>query len=800
MRHGIRQLMETSVVLGARRAGRIFGFMTARRPWLLGFLAAGVLAGLIGLFNLRIDMSFRPVFTGNHIELDNTRRFESIFGIGGFNELSAVVDVGNAKEPGALMTVTELADELRRLPDVADVRDPLAFPYVDDHDALHPSGLRAELAAARSQQDRQAMVEGLVASPSARRIVFGDGNRRLAVTAQFRIATSQFREWHRADKRFRDVVQSWSARHGIPVMVTGYPDVEQVYAHEVLVSVLRSIAVLVVAMVVVLFIYFRRIRDVVVCLAGVTLAVPIVLGAMHLLGQPFSIVNSQVLTLVAIVGIAEALHHQQEYRRRREAGRDHDAANREAFSILAWPAFMTGLATVAGFAALLTADMRAIWSFGLCTSVGVILVYLVNWITVPALIDLLYRKVDLVATPHGRSWTMRVLMLSNRLAQGRPVAVVITFLAVTAGVGVVGISNLSVDQKVNEELPAAHPAVIAQSIYEHEFTGFLGPDLWIRSHSNTLLGQDGRLTRLVNRICDMPDVRYVASPLDLLPQPASASSPAGGNCHRRGGDVRQMIAARSGLAGPQLQRLAEALIDQTGAQGAVLIRVGDMGTAKSISFARNVVAIAREEMPDAQIDLVGQWWLAQQGMRSLSVEMMLSAVTALLLILPIMSFAIRDRRLFFAAIVPTALPVVAALGFMGLTGITVRIGTAMILAISLGLAADDTVHLSVRIRDRIICGSDAGSAVTAVLQRTGRPASFSSYVLIIGFATMMLSSLVALQEMGLVAAFTMAYVLLSDLVLAPAIFLLLARRDIREMAPLREGGIAAQDLQPVAAR
>jgi predicted RND superfamily exporter protein len=39
----------------------------------------------------------------------------------------------------------------------------------------------------------------------------------------------------------------------------------------------------------VLFAYFRRIRDVVACLAGVTLAVPVVLGAMRALGQPFSI-------------------------------------------------------------------------------------------------------------------------------------------------------------------------------------------------------------------------------------------------------------------------------------------------------------------------------------------------------------------------------------------------------------------------------------------------------------------------------------------------------------------------------
>jgi uncharacterized protein len=794
-------MMTSTIVLGARRAGRIFDFMTRARALLLAALAAGVLAGLVGLFNLRIDMSFRPVFTADRTELHKTSEFESAFGRAGFNELIAIVDVGDASDPGALATVSELARDLEKLPNVTSVREPRTFPYVDSRGVFHPAGVADQLDAMPSVPEGRAILQDLLSSPAARRTVFGDGNHHVAVSAQFDIGTSDFREWRSADREFRDTVQHWSALHGTSAMVTGYPDVEQVYAHEVLVSVLRGIAVLVVAMVVVLFVYFRRIRDVVICLAGVTLAVPIVFGLMYLLGQPFSIVNSQVLTLVAIVGIAEALHHQQEYLRRREAGRDHAAANRESFAILLWPAFMTGLSTVAGFAALLIADMNAIWSFGLCTSIGVMVVYAVNWITVPALVDLFYRNTDSLAPVSDRSWTLRVLMAGNRLVQRRPATVLLVFLAVTIGFGAVGISRLSVDQKVNEELPTRHPSVVAQSTFEHEFAGFLGPELWIRPHAGTpLAGQAEDMARLVNRLCAMPEVRFVASPLDLVPQLAAGTAPDGKACHRQPGDLTFALGARSGAAGPLSQQLAEALLDRSGGQAAVLVRVGDMGTAKSTAFAHHVLDAAREEMPRADVDLVGQWWLAQQGMRSLSLEMMLSAVTALLLILPIIWMAIRDRRLALASVVPTILPVVAALGFMGLAGITVRIGTAMILAISLGLAADDTVHLSVRIRDRIRTGSDPASAVTAVLARTGRPASFSSYVLILGFATMMFSSLVALQEMGLVAAFTMAFALLSDLIVGPAIFLLLARRQRRDLPTPVQDTAGEPDRQLVAAR
>src|SRR4029077_7542466 len=133
-----------------------------------------------------------------------------------------------------------------------------------------------------------------------------------------------------------------------------------------------------------------------------------------------------------IVGIGQALHHQEEYRRRREAGGDHDAANREAFAILAWPSFMTGLATTAGFAALMTADMNAIWSFGLSTALGVTIVYLANWLVVPPLIERFYRAAppELFTRARG-SWTLSVVRAADGLLRRRPWSVTLGFVAMT---------------------------------------------------------------------------------------------------------------------------------------------------------------------------------------------------------------------------------------------------------------------------------------------------------------------------------------------------------------------------------
>ena len=768
-------------------AAGLYDAMVRHRRVVLGGLVLGVVAGVVGASRLRIDMSFRPTFIGDKTQLARTADHERVFGQVGFRDLVAIADVGDATDPRAIARVASLAERLRRIPSVIEVRDPASFPFFDRHGRLQargiagalPSGAPLDGAAARP------FVEDLLRTPAARRLIVGDGDRRLAVTASIDIPNEDFARRQAAVRAFRATVAGWSAESGIATQVTGYPEVEQVYAEEVLRSVLRSIAVLLVVMLAILFIYFRRWLDVVTCLAGVTLAVPVVLGVMTALGQPFSIVNSQVLTLVLIVGIGEALHHQEEYRRRREAGRDHAAANREAFSILGWPSFMTGLATAAGFAALVTADMRAIWSFGLCTAIGVTIVYVINWLVVPPLIARFYRSAPPEAFTRARgSWTLSVVRAADRLLQRRPRTVVLGFVAMTALLAAAGMSGLTVDQKVNEELASDHPALRAEATYEQEMAGFLGPELSVAPRDGDLRALSGELVAFVNRLCEMPEVRFVASPLDLLPQASVTPDPLGKACRRAGGDLALAAMARAGVAGPTLETLATGLISSKGDRAAVIVRIADIGTARSLPFVERIQAAARETMPHATVEPVGQWWLAQQGMNRLSVDVMVSAVTALLVVLPLIGLAIRDRRLFLAAIPPTVFPILATLGFMGLCHITVRIGTAMILAIALGLAADDTVHLSVRIRDRVRAGSDPASAVSATLLRTGRPCSFSSYVLIAGFGSMMASSLVALREMGMVAMFTMAFTLASDVVLAPALYLLLRPRRVAAPVPV----------------
>ncbi len=106
---------------------------------------------------------------------------------------------------------------------------------------------------------------------------------------------------------------------------------------------------------------------------------------------------------------------------------------------------------------------------------------------------------------------------------------------------------------------------------------------------------------------------------------------------------------------------------------------------------------------------------------------------------------------------------------MGWAGISVRIGTAMVLAIALGIAVDDSLHVLARYRQERRARGTRPSALTHTVRGTGPALIATTAVLVAGFLSMLTSGLVAIRDMGLVAAVALTGALLADLLLLPTL-------------------------------
>ncbi|MEE9597804.1 MAG: MMPL family transporter [Acidiferrobacterales bacterium] len=97
---------------------------------------------------------------------------------------------------------------------------------------------------------------------------------------------------------------------------------------------------------------------------------------------------------------------------------------------------------------------------------------------------------------------------------------------------------------------------------------------------------------------------------------------------------------------------------------------------------------------------------------------------------------------------------------------------AMILAIALGIAIDDTIHFMIRLHKETTLMKAAEHCVRRAVSHVGRAIIYTSVVLILGFISMISNDLIAIRDMGIVAAVTVGVALFSDVYLAPALFLL----------------------------
>ena len=143
--------------------------------------------------------------------------------------------------------------------------------------------------------------------------------------------------------------------------------------------------------------------------------------------------------------------------------------------------------------------------------------------------------------------------------------------------------------------------------------------------------------------------------------------------------------------------------------------------------------------------------------------------SAALMVAVMVAVFLRSLSWALAAMLPTLFPVVVTLGAMGLAGIYLDMGTAMIAAVVLGIAIDDAVHLLTQYRRRLTAGLQPEDAIRASVLHVGRAVVTDSLALSLGFFVLTLSSWESVASFGFLSGVAILVALVSDLVILPAV-------------------------------
>ena len=172
---------------------------------------------------------------------------------------------------------------------------------------------------------------------------------------------------------------------------------------------------------------------------------------------------------------------------------------------------------------------------------------------------------------------------------------------------------------------------------------------------------------------------------------------------------------------------------------------------------------------DIKTTIVSENLMVNQAAESLMVAQVKSLSVLLLVIFLIMSAMYTSFKGGLIALVPAIIPIVLMFGTMGLLGIPLNPGTAMVAVIAIGIAIDGTIHLLSRYNELCRRTDDYLKAVSITVHEESTPLVTASLSLAFGFGVLLLSNFTVVAQFGALAAATMLFSIYANLLITPLI-------------------------------
>jgi predicted RND superfamily exporter protein len=158
-----------------------------------------------------------------------------------------------------------------------------------------------------------------------------------------------------------------------------------------------------------------------------------------------------------------------------------------------------------------------------------------------------------------------------------------------------------------------------------------------------------------------------------------------------------------------------------------------------------------------------------------NVTMARSYVIALVIITPLMVLLIGNLKRGLLAMIPNLVPIFLTLGLMGWLGIVIDNSTLLVGCILIGLVVDDTIHFMHKFQRCYEATADATEAVHRTLETTGSALLFTTLVLSAGWLVTTFSYMRNAVEFGQLALFATIVAFLADVLISPALMVLVSR-------------------------
>ena len=516
---------------------------------------------------------------------------------------------------------------------------------------------------------------------------------------------------------------------------------------------------------------FRKLRYILIPLTCVGISLVWTFGLMAFLHIPLSMLTMIVPIFLIAVGTAYCLHIVSEYIACSKKADSPADVTFLTFSHISFPTFLAVLTTIIGLGSLLVNRIAMIREFALFSCFGMLSMLIIALTFLPAvlaLVPLSLKKEKTGSTSIFQRYIDTIIELNIKYQK-----IVLPIIGVLVVICLVGIFRIRVETNpvgyfkddtpvkrnffdIYQHLSGSFPINIVMGSQDADY--FRNPQniadiARLQAFLETLPGVDKSISiadylKLVNYALNQFETKYYALPEEAF-------------------EVRILFNNYTPMLGEDmLSRFMSPDFSKTN----ILLLTHNSSSRGFLENREKILAYVKQNFSrDLIWDVTGLGITISVSSRHLTSGQIKSLSITMVLVFGIMFLLFLSSKVGLIAIVPNIFPIIVNFGIMGWFGIELSMVTSLIASIAIGLAVDDTIHYLVRYNRELKIDLDEKRAIRDTLTHVGRPITFTTLTICLGFSVLLLSSFKPTAIFGAMMVITSLSALVGDLILLPSL-------------------------------
>ncbi|MCJ7809851.1 MAG: efflux RND transporter permease subunit, partial [Desulfobulbaceae bacterium] len=542
----------------------------------------------------------------------------------------------------------------------------------------------------------------------------------------------------------------------------------------------------------ILFLFFRNLRGILIPAGSVAIALIWTFGLMAVTGTPLSLLTMIVPVFLIAVGTAYCMYIFPEYLSALKTAGSPREASLQCFLKLGFPTSLAVMTTTIGLGSLLINKIVAIREFALFSCAGILFMLIIMLTFLPAVISLMpfpkTRSMSILDREGGFfDRVLSAIIKVNLHHQKKALA----FIALSTAAGIIGISRIQVEtnpmgffkentpiathfRDIYKDMSGSFPMNVAIESGEEDF--FENPthlkkisDLQV--YLGSLKGVDKTISfcdylKLVNFAGNQYQADFYALPEESF-------------------EIRMLINNFKAMLG---EDMLKRFMNPTFSKVNIMLRTHISSSKDFLEARQQIEKHLKQSFPDNfSFTVTGMGVVISQSSQLITEGQIKSLLLTLVLVFAIMFLLFMSYKVGIIGMLPNCFPIIVSFGLMGWIGIPLSMVTSLVASIAVGLAVDDTIHYLVRYNREFKKDLNKEKALRETIRHMGKPIILTTLTISLGFSVLMFSNFKPTAIFGLVIIVTMFSALIADLILLPSLMLHVELVTIWDLLKLRLG-------------